>query len=310
MSSIATRLALLLSAFSPSVRALSMSTSAKASSASGWSDVAIKAAKDFTISQREKLQEMGALDIQRPMKIIGEPVDTPESNLYADSNTKIIHFQRHGQGYHNFICDLWREWDQPIDFDSADPQLNPVVRSELLDPPLTHRGVQQCKERRLQCSQLNPQVVIVSPLLRCLQTAQLSFADHIDTAKWVSHEGCREELGLLVGNKRRPLTDIKEDYPKIDFSGIPYEQDELWESYGDRRETLLEKSERIYDFLVNYVAERPEPEIAVVCHSAYLFTLLNAVMDIEEEDLRSWFLTSEVRSLKMTIVANDKYGED
>lgn len=45
---------------------------------------------------------------------------------------------------------------------------------------------------------------------------------------------------------------------------------------------------------------RPEKEIAIVCHSAYLFTLLNAVMDIEEEELRSWFLTSEVRSLKVT----------
>ena len=26
-----------------------------------------------------------------------------------DRNTKIIHFQRHGQGYHNLICDMWRE---------------------------------------------------------------------------------------------------------------------------------------------------------------------------------------------------------
>jgi len=119
---------------------------------------------------------------------------------------------------------------------------------------------------------------------------------------WVSHEGCREELGLLVGNKRRSITDIKADYPDIDFGDIEHDEDVLWDEYGDRRETLLEKSERIYQFLTEYVRSRPEKEIAIVCHSAYLFTLLNAVMDIEEEELRSWFLTSEVRSLQMTFV--------
>jgi broad specificity phosphatase PhoE len=136
-------------------------------------------------------------------------------------------------------------------------------------------------------------------MLRCIQTAKLSFRDHLNVP-WVSHEGCREELGLLVGNKRRKVDDIAVDYPEIDFSAIQHNEDVLWEEYGDRRETLAEKSERIYRFLTEYVRSRPEKEIAVVCHSAYLFTLLNAVMDIEEEELRSWFLTSEVRSLKVT----------
>jgi len=54
--------------------------------------------------------------------------------------------------------------------------------------------------------------------------------------------------------------------------------------------------------VTEYVRNRPVKEISVVCHSAYLFTLLNAVMDIEKEELRSWFLTSEVRSLQMTFI--------
>ena len=49
--------------------------------------------------------------------------------------------------------------------------------------------------------------------------------------------------------------------------------------------------------MTEFVQGRPETEIAVVCHSAYLFTLWNSVMDIEEESLQSWPLTSEVRSL-------------
>ena len=141
----------------------------------------------------------------------------------------------------------------------------------------------------------------MSPLLRCIQTAKLSFRDHADTATtpWVSHEGCREELGLLIGNKRRPVREIIEDHPEIDFGAIEHDEDDLWDAYGDRRETLLEKSARAYDFL-QFVMERPESEIAICSHSAYLFTLLNAVMDIEDEDLRSWFLTGEVRSLRVT----------
>jgi broad specificity phosphatase PhoE len=207
--------------------------------------------------------------------------------------------------YHNLICDMWRELERPIDFDSPDPNLNPVVRPEFLDPPLTALGMQQCSSQRDLCNSLSPDLVIVSPMLRCIQTAKLSFRDHVNRVPWVSHEGCREELGLLVGNKRRPITEIKADYPEIDFGDIEHDEDVLWDEYGDRRETLLEKSERIYKFLTEYVRSRPEKDIAIVCHSAYLFTLLNAVMDIEEEELRSWFLTSEVRSLQMTFVDRD-----
>mmetsp|Transcript_8766 Transcript_8766/g.15879 ORF Transcript_8766/g.15879 Transcript_8766/m.15879 type:complete len:200 (-) Transcript_8766:450-1049(-) len=197
---------------------------------------------------------------------------------------------------------MWRELDRPIDFDSPDPNLNPVVRPEFLDPPLTALGMQQCTSQRSLCATLSPQLVIVSPMLRCLQTAKLSFRDHVGKVPWVSHEGCREELGLLVGNKRRPVGEIREDYPEIDFSDIEHDGDVLWEEYGERRETLLEKSERIYEFLTEYIRHRPEDEISIVCHSAYLFTLLNAVMDVDDEELGSWFLTSEVRSLQMTFI--------
>lgn len=281
----------------------------------GQSEIAIKAAKNFTISQRKKLKELGALDIQRPIRIVGELMedekDSSDSNNENDAKevTKMIHFQRHGQGFHNLICDIWREKGLPIDFDSLDPTLNPVIRHEFLDPPLTETGRQQCKDKREECSQLKPELIIVSPLLRCIQTASLSFQDFCQKTHipWVSHEGCREELGLLVGNKRRPISEIKLDYPYIDFSAIENDKDILWDNYGTRRETQLEKSERIYEFLTEYVRNRPENEIAIVCHSAYLFTLLNAVMDVKDEDLRSWFLTSEVRSMKVRFEANDKY---
>ena len=278
--------------------------SSSTTSGSGlWTPIAIDAAKKFTVTQREKLNQLGALDKEfGPIQIVGEPIDSHGNKDDATICTKIIHFQRHGQGYHNLICDMWREAGRPIDFDSPDPELNPVTRAEMVDPPLTELGRKQCTAVREECSRLSPEVVIVSPLLRCIQTAKLSFRDHADTTAtpWVSHEGCREELGLLTGNKRRPISEICAEYPEIDFAAIEHDEDELWDAYGDRRETLLEKSDRIYDFLTSFVMQRPESEIAIISHSAYLFTLLNAVMDIEDKDLRSWFLTGEVRSLKVT----------
>mmetsp|Transcript_21025 Transcript_21025/g.30307 ORF Transcript_21025/g.30307 Transcript_21025/m.30307 type:complete len:199 (-) Transcript_21025:215-811(-) len=193
----------------------------------------------------------------------------------------------------------------PIDFDSADPMLNPAMRSEILDPALTELGRQQCKARCEEVGLLNPEVVVVSPLLRTIQTARLSFREHRNVP-WVAHEGCREELGLLVGNKRRPIIEIKEDFPDIDFSLVEHDEDELWDNYGDRRETLLEKADRIYEFFVDFIKNRPEKEIAVVGHSAWLFCALNGVMEIENEDLRRWFLTSEVRSMRVSFAPNEK----
>lgn len=78
-----------------------------------WSDVAINAAKQFTITQRQKLQDLGALDIERPARIIGrslseecglgdcvlgEEEKKDDDERMMDGDTKIIHFQRHGQG--------------------------------------------------------------------------------------------------------------------------------------------------------------------------------------------------------------------
>jgi hypothetical protein len=141
-------------------------------------------------------------------------------------------------------------------------------------------------------------------LLRAIQTAEISFADFYEKENipWIAHEGCREELGVLVCNKRRPLSHIQKDYPNLDFHGNIPEEDSLWNP--TERETSASKSDRIYGFLVDFLANRPESEIAVVGHSAWLFHMCNAVVEIsgeEDEDaLLSWFLTSEIRSMRLT----------
>ncbi len=67
------------------------------------SDVAVNAAMQFTITQQKKLKELGALDVEQPICMVGAPVsencdlgdcaidyggDAGPSSI----NTKIIHF--------------------------------------------------------------------------------------------------------------------------------------------------------------------------------------------------------------------------
>eukprot|EP00978_Attheya_sp_CCMP212_P027216 scaffold91002_cov45-Attheya_sp.AAC.1 len=229
---------------------------------------------------------------------------------------------------------MWREMGQAVVLDSPDPAQNPFIRPEIVDSPLTESGRQQCLARRPVAAALSPQAVIVSPLHRAVQTAQLSFADHMTSKNhendddnnipWVAHEGCREDLGMLICNKRRPTSQILSEFGQhgIDFSHMTSEEDDMWSP--DAIETPHAKSKRVYEFLTDFIRHRPETELAVVTHSAWLFNMCNAVMDIIEEEehlqqkennnnnnnddetpitpLASWFLTSEIRSMHVSFI--------
>jgi len=120
----------------------------------------------------------------------------------------------------------------PLDLNETDPEKNPLLLPHVIDAPLTEKGVQQCLERRAMASKFNVELIIVSPLVRALQTAQITFGDHLppnvdrrsnnnnnnNAVKWLAHEGCREELGLLLCNQRRPLSETKAEFPHVDFS--------------------------------------------------------------------------------------------
>jgi hypothetical protein len=90
------------------------------------------------------------------------------------------------------------------------------------------------------------------------------------------------------------------EFPDLEYYEMT-EEDMLWNA--DARESHQSKSERIYDFLVNFISKREESSIAVVSHSAWLFHTLNAVVDCDDDlELSSWFLTAEIRSVKLTFL--------
>ena len=93
--------------------------------------------------------------------------------------------------------------------------------------------------------------------------------------KWIAHEGIREEFGTLLCNKRRPLSETMADFPTVDYSYMTSMEDEdvAWRQYIEqnaneegivKREELVDISHRAYNFMVDFVLEREEKEIAVV----------------------------------------------
>jgi broad specificity phosphatase PhoE len=258
---------------------------------------------------KETLLKEGAMDIPREITIRAYTYDFDDNVAFLDETndptiikTKIIHFQRHGQGYHNLLGDITRYLGKEFNIDDNDPTVNPFVRSDIYDSPLTSKGRQEAANQRIHASKLSPEVIIVSPLHRAIQTALISFSDHLDQGtKFIAHDGCREQLGLLTCNRALPLSQTRLEFPQIDFSLVTHgEEDHLWDRNPDRREHPVDEANRAYDFLTNFIMTRPEQEIAVVCHSAWLFSVCNCVMDCNGDDaLESWFGTSEIRSMRV-----------
>jgi hypothetical protein len=127
----------------------------------------------------------------------------------------------------------------------------------------------------------------------------------------MAHEGVREELGTLLCNKRRPLSETERLFPGVDFTHLPCgEDDATWENHVDKtanddgmpsRETMEGMSHRCYDFLVEFLRSRPEREMVVVGHSAWLLAMTNAVLDLGggEGAIAPMFDQAELRSMEL-----------
>jgi len=223
-------------------------------------------------------------------------------SLFLKKRTKTIHFIRHAEGFHNEANNAYGD-DTPCTF-STDGCW------EYQDAKLTKVGINQCvKARETLLNGVHPELVVVSPFTRTLQTAHIMFAGK--GYPFIVHHLCRERWGKFTCDKLRSKTDIVNDMKpvyqhtddKIDFDSFGWssEQDELWK---DTREPPAEVIQRGVD-MVKWLATRPETEIAVVAHSSYLKHLFRAFGEqIEESDQKMMHRLSgnaEVRSISLAL---------
>ena len=69
----------------------------------------------------------------------------------------------------------------------------------------------------------------------------------------MAHEGCREETGYLVCNKRRTLSEIRADFPDLQLAHEFTEEDSLFDH--TKFETEQAKGYRKYDFLTHHLLQ-------------------------------------------------------
>ena len=224
------------------------------------------------------------------------------------SQTKIVHFVRHGEGWHNIG----------------------IIN---MDARLTENGWAQSHslgaEIRIHYVTRSITTVVVSPLTRALETAAGIFGEseydngnrllmreqaevhdsktkHVEVysrsgIKYIAHELCRERLGPSNCDARRPKSELEYDFPGVDFSMIVDGPDPHWKTGNVERESAV--ASRGHSF-IQFLMSLPDTNIAVVTHSAFLwFTLTtfgNELASALRESMHKWYENGEMRSLLLT----------
>ena len=191
---------------------------------------------------------------------------------------------RHGQATHNVAKD-----------NHTGPG-NPYLDPALTDAPLSPLGKEQAAALREATAALPIEVVLVSPLVRAVETACLAFSTQLERGvPFVAVELCREQIGQNMCDSRRPKSIAAAAFPKVDFGAIE-EEDVL---FSPERETLVAMCQRA-GRLLEALRQRPEQAIAVVTHSSFLAALFNGALDCRASpQLGEWFETGEMRGLQL-----------
>jgi glucosyl-3-phosphoglycerate phosphatase len=171
---------------------------------------------------------------------------------------RTVRFVRHGQSAFNAAFEPSRHVD-PMIFDARLTALGHAQAAALADP--AHwAGVE---------------LIVTSPLTRAIETALLIFAGHRAPIRVEALHRERLEHSCDLGRARSILT---AEFEALDFAAFP----EIWWKHDRARpEALVVESEaeltaRVSEFR-DWLAARPERDIAVVGHGTFLNRLTGHV---------------------------------
>lgn len=229
---------------------------------------------------------------------------TPEHGfgLFLSKRTKTIHFIRHAEGKHNEANRAYGN-DTPVTYSTPGSW-------KYLDAKLTYAGIQQCVDaRKTLLADVKPQLVVVSPFTRTLQTAHVMFGG--SGIPFIVHDLARERSGKFTCDKRRTRDDIvaeiaplyKYTSDSIDFDSFGYHnfEDNVWTETREADELVTGRAIA----LMQWLASRPETEVAVVTHSSWLKHLFRAfgenVVTTDKKALHRLAGNAEVRSVCLAL---------
>ncbi|KAJ3209274.1 hypothetical protein HDU83_005654 [Entophlyctis luteolus] len=234
-------------------------------------------------------------------------------SLFLANRTKTIHFVRHAEGTHNAASHA---------FGDETPTVHSTPGAwDYVDARLTDVGIAQCVAARHPTvhaaaapsgllANVHPQLVVVSPFSRALQTAHIMFGGR--GVPFIVHDLCAERSGYYTCDKRRDKVDVVRDFApifahthdSIDFEsyGFPTQSDERWSPTRESPEAVTERAMQ----MMQWLASRPESEIALVTHSSWLKHLFNgfggsSVAKKDLDNLHRLAGNAEVRSVCLAL---------
>jgi broad specificity phosphatase PhoE len=195
---------------------------------------------------------------------------------------KVLYMGRHGQGFHNVAESSYgtKAWD---DYWSKLEGNGTVIWA---DAHLTEVGEEQVLQaHEFIASQLSdkmmpaPEAYYVSPLYRCLQTANLTYAGlqlPVDRPfKPIIKELLREDLGEHTCDRRSSRTVIHRAFPEWRFESGFSEHDLLWRA--DYRETDEEHDVRTRAFMNELFSNDRSTYISLTSHSGAIASKLRVL---------------------------------
>lgn len=196
-------------------------------------------------------------------------------------NEKIVHFQRHATGWHNVY---------------GEPDQKEYLREDLVDATLSDGGLEECSDVPTGSAK-TAELLLVSPMRRTLQTASLSFPHLMGSIPWLALESLREVTGMHPCDRRLPIPQHEETHSHVDFSLVEDVHDPMYQQYTDvgMREPDVDVMTRCERFL-SFLQTRPETEVVVCTHSAYLLVLFNKMFTDQAPEHRTKYRNCEIRS--------------
>ncbi|KAK2741741.1 hypothetical protein FQN55_008241 [Onygenales sp. PD_40] len=196
---------------------------------------------------------------------------------------KLLYMGRHGEGYHNvaeqfYGTELW---------DCHWSLLDGNGTSNWADAHLTDKGIGQAQVARdTWIAQMKnhiplPESYYVSPLDRCLQTANATFSElelpRNQAFKPVVKELLRETLGIHTCDRRSSKSYIHTTYPSYRFEPHFAEEDPLWDA--ELRESNSARNARLKQLLDDIFRHdwNKNTYISLTAHSGAITSILEVV---------------------------------
>ncbi|KAJ5482639.1 Histidine phosphatase superfamilyclade-1 [Penicillium sp. IBT 31633x] len=194
---------------------------------------------------------------------------------------KVLFLGRHGEGVHNVAERKYgtKAWDDYWSLLDGDEDGNWV------DARLTEQGKCQAQlahaawEQQIKAGIPSPESYYVSPLNRCLETAQITFQGlsmaGTDPFKPTIKELLRETMGQHTCDRRSLASDIAKEYPDYLFEASFSEEDRLWDP--KIRESNEERNERLRCLLNDIFASDESSYVSLTAHSGAITSILEVV---------------------------------